>query len=81
MFIFTLLQVSTKVGWYPVSLRGRELYSKVSDRYLREIRPYVQSDYFFANKKTGRLSRQWTNVKIKEGVEKLVRGRNLPRTN
>ena len=44
---------------------------KVLDRYLREIRPYVQSDYFFAKKKTGRLSRQWTNVKIKEAVENL----------
>ena len=44
---------------------------KLLDRYLKEIRPDVDSDYFFAKKKTGRLSRQWTNAKIKEAVKSI----------
>ena len=48
-----------------------EKLHKVLDRYLKEIRPDVESNYFFAKKKTGRISRQWTNTKIKEAVENL----------
>lgn len=44
---------------------------EILDDYLKNIRPDVDSDYFFAKKKTGRLSRQWTNTKIKEAVENL----------
>lgn len=44
---------------------------RVLVRYLKEIRPDVESDYFFAKKKTGKISRQWTNTKIKEAVENL----------
>jgi integrase/recombinase XerD len=40
-------------------------------RYLEEIRPQGKSNYFFATKQTGRLSRQWTNINIKKTINEL----------
>ena len=40
-------------------------------KYYEEIRPKVDSDYFFVTRRTGRLSRQWTNKNIKNAINEL----------
>ncbi len=48
----------------------------ILQEYLDKYRPDVQTDYFFATQKTGRVSSQYVNVKLKEASGKL--GWNKP---
>lgn len=43
----------------------------VLEQYLQGTRPDVESDYFFATKKTGKLSNQYVNAELKAACERL----------
>lgn len=47
-----------------------DLYKSLK-KYRQEIRPNINSNYFFATEKTGKLSRQWTNTNIKKALNEL----------
>lgn len=48
----------------------KKLIPRLKD-YLDNYRPEVETDYFFATQKTGRVSAQYVNVKLKEATDKL----------
>lgn len=55
---------------------NNKLYLELK-KYVEEIRPDVNSNYFFSKERTGGISRQWTNLKIKEAVESLGWKKNI----
>lgn len=50
---------------------------KILNNYLKNIRPDVNSDNFFATKKTGKLSNQYVNVVLKKTSKKLGLNKNI----
>lgn len=66
-----VIQVRQGKGNKDRSIPINDHLKKELTRYLNDIRPYVESDRFFANSRTGKLSRQCINEELKEAVQKL----------